>query len=269
MAFDVAGAPAPPRPASAARPRRPPATRSSTSTVTRMPPASRVARLPPRSRAAIRPSQPPDRLRARSPRRQVRSHGRLGRPAPPRRPGVARGSPRPAPARRRATAAVSVSRSSARAGRRRPRRAGRLDDPLGLGPGGADRLGPLAAGPAPLLLGDPQRVGRPQLGGPGAIEQVAGLGLGRPDRREGRLERALRLGQARARVGHDRLGQAEPLGDREGLAAAGQPDRQAIGRRQRVEVELDGRVASPRAWCARRPSAPRSGWSRRPARRPG
>ena len=42
-------------------------TRSSTSTVTRIPPASSVARRPPRSSAAIRPSQPPDRLRARSP----------------------------------------------------------------------------------------------------------------------------------------------------------------------------------------------------------
>ena len=39
------------------------------------------------------------------------------------------------------------------------------------------------------------------------------------------------------------LRQAEPLGDREGLAAAGQADRQAVGRRQRLEVELDRGVA--------------------------
>ena len=40
-------------------------------------------------------------------------------------------------------------------------------------------------------------------------------------------------------------GQAQPLGDREGLAAARQPDRQPVGRRQRLEVELDRRVAGP------------------------
>ena len=52
-------------------------TRSSTSTVTRIPPASSVARRPPRSSAAIRPSQPPDRLRARSPSRHGALDGRL------------------------------------------------------------------------------------------------------------------------------------------------------------------------------------------------
>ena len=74
--------------------------RSSTSTVTRIPPASSVARLPPRSSAAIRPSQPPDRLRARSPSRQRRSHGR------------ARGAGR----------AVLAGRAAARARPRRGRR---------------------------------------------------------------------------------------------------------------------------------------------------
>ena len=63
---------------------------------------------------------------------------------------------------------------------------------------------------------------------------------------ERRLERALRLGQPRAGVVDDRLGQAEPLGDRERLAAAGQADRQAVGRRQRLEVELDRGVARAR-----------------------
>ena len=55
----------------------------------------------------------------------------------------------------------------------------------------------------------------------------------------------LALRQARPGVGHDLLGQAEPLGDRERLAAAGQADRQAIGRRERLEIELDRRVARP------------------------
>ena len=89
-------------------------------------------------------------------------------------------------------------------------------------------------------------LGRAQLGRPGAIERVAGRALGRLDRRQGRLERALRLGQPRAGVGDDRLGQAEPLGDREGLAAARQADRQPVRRRQRLEVELDRGVARPR-----------------------
>ena len=53
----------------------------------------------------------------------------------------------------------------------------------------------------------------------------------------------MRLGQARPRVVDDLLGQAEPLGDRERLAPAGQPDRQAVGRRQRLEVEFDRGVA--------------------------
>ena len=41
-------------------------------------------------------------------------------------------------------------------------------------------------------------------------------------------------------------GQPEPLGDRERLAAARQADRQAVGRRQRLEVELDRGVARAR-----------------------
>ena len=47
-----------------------------------------------------------------------------------------------------------------------------------------------------------------------------GLALGRLDRRQRRLERLLRLGQARPGVGDERLRQAEPLGDRERLGAA-------------------------------------------------
>ena len=61
-----------------------------------------------------------------------------------------------------------------------------------------------------------------------------GLALGRLDRGERRLERLLRLGQPRAGVADDLLGQPEPLGDRERLAAAGQADRQAVGRADSV-----------------------------------
>ena len=118
-----------------------------------------------------------------------------------------------------------------------------LHDPLRLGAGRPDRLVAFAAGAAALLLGGPHRLGRAQLGDPGPLERLARLALGRLDRGEGRLERALRLGQSRARVGDDRLGQPEALGDRERLAAARQADRQPVGRRQRVEVELDRGVA--------------------------
>ena len=51
--------------------------------------------------------------------------------------------------------------------------------------------------------------------------------------------------QARAGVGDDAGVEAEPLGDRERLAAARQPDREPVRRRERLEVELDRRVAGP------------------------
>ena len=55
-------------------------------------------------------------------------------------------------------------------------------------------------------------------------------------------ERCASVRRERASV-DDRLGQAEALGDRERLAAARQADGQPVGRRQRVEVELDRGVA--------------------------
>ena len=103
----------------------------------------------------------------------------------------------------------------------------------------------VAPGAGALFLGVAQRLDGPCLGQAGAFERVGGLALGLPDRGQGRLEVPLRLGQPRAGVGHDLLGQAEPLGDRERLAPAGQADRQAIGRRERLEIELDRRVACP------------------------
>jgi hypothetical protein len=77
-------------------------TRSSTSTVTRMPAGLERARAA-RSSAAIRPSQPPLRLRARSPSRHVRRRGRA--PARPARAAAgqpASASARPSAASRRA-----------------------------------------------------------------------------------------------------------------------------------------------------------------------
>ena len=118
-----------------------------------------------------------------------------------------------------------------------------VDDPFGLVPGRPDRLLAFAAGAAALLLRGVQRLGRPQLGGPGAIERLAGRPLGRLERGQRRLERLLRFGQPRSGVVDDLLRQAEPLGDGEGLAATRQPDRQPVGRRQRLEVEFDRGVA--------------------------
>ena len=121
-----------------------------------------------------------------------------------------------------------------------------LDDPLRLCPGRPDGLVAFAPRPTPLLLGEPQRVGGAYVGGARPVERGVRLAFGRLDRRQGRLERPLGLGQSRAGVVDDLLRQAEPLGDRERLAPAGQADRQSVRRRQRLEVELDRGVA-----CAR------------------
>ena len=209
-----------------------------------MPPASSDARLPPRSSAVIRPSQPPDRLRARSPSR----HDGVPRAAA----AVAR-----RPGRRQAIQALVDPAHRLVEGLDRDRLAlegpARGDDlvvhaghePLGIGSGGRDRRLPVGPGPGAFLLGGPQRLDGPCLGRAGPLERVGRLCLGLLDRGEGRLEVALRLGQARAGVGDDRLGQAEALGDGERLAAAGQADREPIRRRERLEVELDRRVAGP------------------------
>ena len=193
--------------------------------------------------AAMRPSQPPDRLRARSPTRQ--SRGSDGGGARRRLDGRESAGDRLGPADRRVQGAgrdrLPLERP-ARLGELRPQV---LDDLVGLDARGAHVLVALAPRPPAFLVRRAQRVGRPELRGAGAVEGLARLALGRLDRGQGRLERALRLGQARAGVLDDRSGQTEPLGDRERLAAAGQPDRQAIGRRQRLEVELDRGVARP------------------------
>ena len=228
--------------------------RSSTATVTRIPPASSVARraaplerrdpaLPaaasgsvPARRAARRAARPAaaDRL-GRLGRREAAERllgagdrgveGRRGH-----RLALERLRRSPATSSRGSSTSRSASARAARTASSRSRRARR-------------RSSSAVA----------QRLGRARLGGPGPLERLARLALGLADRGERRLERALRLGQARAGVGDDRLRQPEPLGDRERLAAAGQPDRQPVGRRQRLEVELDRRVARRRASCGRTP----------------
>ena len=120
-----------------------------------------------------------------------------------------------------------------------------VDETFRLRAGCPNGLVAFATCAATFLLGHPQGVGGACLGGPRALEGVARRALGFPDRGEGRLERALRLGQARPGVGHDRVRQPEPFGDRERLAAAGQPDRQPVRRRQGLEVELDCGVPCP------------------------
>ena len=126
-------------------------------------------------------------------------------------------------------------------------------EPLGLRARLHDGRLAVAPGAGALLLGVAERLDGPCLGQAGPLERVGRLALGLLDRGQRRLEVALRLGQPRAGVGDDRLGQAEPLGDRERLAPAGQADRQAVGRRERLEVELDRGVAAPGRSCGRRP----------------
>ncbi len=140
------------------------------------------------------------------------------------------------------------------------RLAGRLDllletghEALALDPGRPNQLVPFATGGAAFFLGDPEGLRRPSLGLARLLQPVARLALGRPDRAQGGLERALRLGQARAGVGHDLAGQAQPFGDRERLAAAGQADRQVVGGTERLEVELDRGIAGGRRSCGRTP----------------
>ena len=226
-------------------------TRSSTSTVTRIPPASSVARRPARSRATIRPSQPPDRLRARSPSGQVCGTGAASTTA-----GASAGS-RSSVASARSTAAIE------RRGRdglpiERLARRGHLGpqvghDPLRLGARGADRLVALLAGAPPLLLGGPQRLGRPQLGVPRPVQRLARLALGRPDRGQGRLERALRSRSA-ASARRSRSPRAGPAARRSrtpgcrpaGRSSAGRSATASRGRTRR-------RRCAPRAWCGRTP----------------
>ena len=109
-----------------------------------------------------------------------------------------------------------------------------VHEALGLAAGRPHGLVALAPGPPTLLVRRPQRLGRLGLGGARAIHGLGDLALLAADRGERRLEGALVLGQAAARVGDDRVGQPEPLGDREGLRPARQPDRQPVGRADRV-----------------------------------
>ncbi len=199
--------------------------------------------------------------------------------APGRRPPCRRRRRRLAPGRRaswasaRATAAsrdgaVTVSRSSALA--RRPDLVpDRVDEPLRLDPGRADRFVPLAARAAAFLVGRPQGVGRARLGGPGPLERLAGLALRLADPGERLLERPLVLGQPRACVGDDlrRRGPAARRSRTPGCrpAARSSAGMSATASRGRTRPTRSG----PRRSCGRTPSARRSGSSPRRALRPG
>ena len=129
-----------------------------------------------------------------------------------------------------------------------------VDDPLRLGAGGADRLVALPPGAAPLLL---RRRAAPRSRAARPTRARSSASLVSPS--VARIEASVASNERCVSVRRERasatiaLGQAEPLGDRERLAAARQPDRQAVGRRQRLEVELDRGVARRRASCGRRP----------------
>ena len=254
-----------PRRAAAARPaparRRPTRRRRPARGRRRRPsPASRRPRASPACRrvssAAIRPSQPP-----------VPAAGALAEPPRPR-------APRPGPARRRRLRrrgggssvalrpghglvearrgdrlALERLAASPRTSSRRP-----LDEPLRLRPGRADRLVALPPGPPPLLLGGAQRLGRPaprrrapgraprrsRPRSPGCDASVASNDRWVSDSRERASSTIV-------------LGQAEPLGDRERLAAARQADRQPVGRRRASRGRTRPRRCAPPASCGRRP----------------
>ena len=161
---------------------------------------------------------------------------------------------------------VTVSRSS----RRRTPATSSLrpsDQALGVVAGRPDRLVTLAAGPAALLVRGQSAsaaLPRPGLASASAISVSGGL-----DRRERLLEGLLLLGQACPRVGDDRVGQAESLGDGEGLTPAGQADREPVRRRRTSPRRTRPTRCGPRASCGRRPSARRSASWRRRARRIG
>ena len=129
-----------------------------------------------------------------------------------------------------------------------------LDDPLGLGPRGADRLVALAAGAAALLLGDPQLLDRraARRPAPGSRASLVSPSVVRIAARVASNDRCDSVRRDRASstiVGVE----PETLGDGERLAAAGQPDREPVGRRERVEVELDRGVADALPSCGHRP----------------
>ena len=118
-----------------------------------------------------------------------------------------------------------------------------IHEALRLRPRGGDRRLTLAPCAAPLLLGDPLGLRRLDLRGSRPVEHRPGLHVRRADRRERLLEGDLALGQPAAGIRDDRRRQAEPLGNRERLAPAGQPDPEAIRGAERLQVELDGGIA--------------------------
>ena len=139
--------------------------------------------------------------------------------------------------------AVTVSRSSRR---RTPATSSRsaLHEALRLGAGRSHRLVALAAGPAALLVGRPQRLGGPRLGDPRPLDGLGDLALLAcgSTRASPRTPAGSRVSRPRASA-TIASGSPSRSAIANACAAAGQADREPVRRRQRLEVELDRRVA--------------------------
>ena len=157
-------------------------------------------------------------------------------------PAAARASARRATARRRSTGAVTVSRSRRR---RIPATSSRRPSTSRSASTRAARTASSRSLRARRRSSSATRIDSAALASasPRPLHGPGDLALLLADRRERGLERLLVLGEPAAGVGDDGRRQPQALGDRERLAAARQADREAVGRRQRLEVELDRRVA--------------------------
>ena len=189
---------------------------------------------PPRPAARPRPDPPGDRRRR-----------RRGQAAPGREPGGARGAPRRAPSPRRGPAPVTVSRSRRR---RAPRMSARRSSTRRSASARAD-----------ATASSRSRRARRRSSSATFCASAARCSATRARSSASRAARSaaridasvssnacwpsVRRDRASATIGR---GQAEAFGDREGLAAARQADPEVVRRRERLEVELDRRVADLR-----------------------
>ena len=230
------------------------ATSSSRATSTRKPPTSSVARPRSASMAVMRPSQPRAwRRDARRCQAPVAGHRLGGR----RLASTSREQPRAAllEARHRLVqprlgeglrAPAAAARSRSRHGWRAERLAPRLAPSLhGGGPRRSARARRRSASASASAW-------RARTSASAAARRFGDADLRLLDRRERRLELLLGAREPRTRVVDQPGRQAQPLGDGERLAGAGQADGQAVGRAERLQVELDRRVAGLRACCGRR-----------------
>ena len=223
--------------------------RSSVSTLIRIPPASSVARLPPFSSAAIRPSQPPAAAPgaiAEPP--DVRRLRRDRLPAPAGVPSA--GQTGRAGASARATAASSDGAVTVSALQRAARRpdlvADRLDEPLRLGRGPPATASSRSRRARRRSSSAVRRASAARASAARARSSASLVSPSVSRIRASVSSKARWFSDSRERASATIAAvEAEPLGDRERLAAARQPDRQAVRRRERLEVELDRGV--PRA----------------------